>query len=236
MASTASFRFTWKITTAVALILISTGLTGCRFGAVETLPSSGGVPASIEIDNQAPMPTYINSGSGFTVSWQASGDEDVVSVQESSDGITWNEIATVSTLAGSAAVDPNDVSLPDGDVKFRLQVGETLIDLGSVTVDRTPPVVSATLGGGGPNGLYFGCPAAMSLFGSATDNLTLSSDIIYTTSDDLTPYGLSGCLNGTNSRQCTKAPATPYPASITYKAVDEAGNEATGTLITALCN
>lgn len=156
MARTVSFRFTWKITTAVSLILISTGLTGCRFGAVEARPSSGGVPASIEIDNQAPLPAYINSGSGFTASWQASGDEGVVSVQESSDGITWNEIASVSTLAGSAAVDPNDV-----------------------------------------------CPAPMSLFTSATDNLTLSSDIIYTTSDDLTPYGLSGCLDGTNSRQCT---------------------------------
>lgn len=209
-------------------------LSSCRFVAMGVNPSETRSPASIELNNQ-PLPTHINSAAGFSLTWQASGDEDVVSVQESSDGITWHEITAISTKSSSVTIDPNDVSLPDGDVKFRVQVGETLIDLGSVTVDRTPPVVSTTLDTGDTNGLYFGCTADKSFFGSATDNLTLSTDIIYTTSDDLTPYGLSGCLNGTNSRQCTKAPATPKPASINYKAVDEAGNESTGTLITVTC-
>lgn len=145
-------------------------LSSCRFVAMGVNPSETRSPASIELNNQ-PLPTHINSAAGFSLTWQASGDEDVVSVQESSDGITWHEITAISIKSSSVTIDPNDVSLPDGDVKLRVQVGETLIDLGSVTVDRTPPVVSTTLDVGGTNGLYFGCPAAMSFFGSATDNL-----------------------------------------------------------------
>lgn len=217
------------------VLFVALSLSGCRFVAVDKLDGSSRAPtpASIELTDQNPVPAVVMSTTGFAISWQASGDEDFISVQESTDGVTWSEITSVSTLSGTITIDPDDISLPDGEIEFRLQLRDEFIGLGSARVDRSPPVLATQFPGGMANGVFIGCGPALSSFVAATDNLSASGDIIYV-SDEAAAAGLTNCLNGTNSRQCNWD-LSPLPPTINYKAIDEAGNETSGTLQVDAC-
>lgn len=220
------------------ILLIALSLVGCQFEAAPLgnaqTPVDPEELSSIELKNEDPVPPVINSATAFVVDWTAYGPTKELRIEASEDELTWVEVKSVSTSDGEVEIDPTDITLADGNLWFRVNANSQIIELGSAAVDRTPPVLGGDVQPGWPNGLYFGCGVARSFFTTATDNLTADANIVYEVIGVL-PAGLSNCLNGTNSRQCTKIGLVPLPPTVSYKAIDEAGNESIGVLSTSVC-
>ncbi len=202
---------------------------GCAFQPIGFLSGSKSIKSPPLAVDENSVPSVIGGSDQASIIWQADESDESAEISVSLDGVIWTAIGTVPVNDHGYSVVAGDLLLADGVYNLRLTTPSQSFDLGTVTIDKTAPVVGAdqTI-----NDLTVCEPLINFTLNASVDAMSpVTYEIV-----SQPPLGeMTGCLDGTGSTACSytfdAAQLDAGPNIITYRAVDLAGNRsAIGTL------
>lgn len=212
-----------KTRTLLFPIVVVAALTqfGCGFALLDTTKPLKTPP--LEVD-PASVPAIVGDGAQAEIIWASDDSDETVAVSVSTDGTDWVQVGEVPVNDQRYIFRAEDVLTPDGHYLIRITTPSQSIDLGTVKIDRTPPVAGA-------DQVVITCSST----GPITLNASVDalSPIIYRVITGPSLGTITGCLDGTDSRACTYSGSNEGDSdTITYEAVDAAGNRSTPITLT----
>ena len=131
-----------KTRTLLFPIVVVAALTqfGCGFALLDTKKPHKTPP--LEVD-PASVPAIVGDGAQAEIIWASDDSDETVAVSVSTDGTDWVQVGEVPVNDQRYIFRAEDVLTPDGHYLIRITTPSQSIDLGTVKIDRTPPVAGA---------------------------------------------------------------------------------------------